>query len=221
MILDDKIIETFIEEMKAKKAKTEIIYFKCKDGKYMKIHGYGVAGVVQDEEFFENLHDHLIYSELSWIQPIIDVFKCPIEAEADVDNSGSVGNEKIKIEARIQIPKEASRNLPGYLYPRFQSIIRLHSFIQDVKVDGYDGCLSALLFTLQIDAKKVNKVLSSSANGNKQLTNQWITTIEKYRMFNIGAERFSTIYQVINGKLDKERKRDLYSAYIDLSKKIE
>ncbi|MFC0273593.1 hypothetical protein ACFFIX_19565 [Metabacillus herbersteinensis] len=216
MLLDDRGIDNIVEKMQNKNLKIEKLMFKYNpENKFVKIDGDGIPGIIQEDDFFENFKDNLIYSDLSWLEPLCKAFRSKLEAEVKVDPEGDFQHDKVNIEVNLNVPSTLGDNFHGFLYPRFKTFVKFYPFIKSVQVRGYQSKVKNIFFKLEVDGKKVNKMLKDN-NINNQYLNQWLIQIEKCERDNINQEYFCNTFRVINGKINYEAKTEVISEYFKL-----
>ncbi|WP_078557089.1 hypothetical protein [Bacillus alkalicellulosilyticus] len=212
MLFKEEGINNFITELKEDKMNVERINFTYnnQNQSYTLITCDGVPGIAQEADYYENLGENLIYSDMSWLQPICKAFKCKIQANVKVLADGSLDHEHITVEANLMVPKNVGPNIHGFLYPRFRTFVKFYPLVKEIKFSltskDFNSQICNIFFTLEFDAKKVNAILRDQGNVNQGVLEQWLNRAERCLLLTRDKAAHGDLkrsvhsFEVINGK---------------------
>ncbi|MDC3424387.1 hypothetical protein NC797_07685 [Aquibacillus sp. 3ASR75-11] len=219
MLLNESGIEELISEMKDKSLNIESLQFKYspkKNHPYALVYGEGVSGIAQDEDYYINFEENIFAAEFSWFEPLCKFFRSSaIDASVTVLPDGNFEQEKVKIEAKLELPKGVE-NVPGFLYPRFKPFVLFYPYLKNIEVKGFEGVIRNVIFSLEIDARTVTSILKEPNKYNRQMLEQWLVITDKCERDNIGRNRFENSFKVINGKINYEARTELVSKFFNI-----
>lgn len=219
MLLAETGINEFVEKLRNKHVYLDQLQIKYNpDNKkpYAKLHCYGMEDIHQDESYYENILEHLIAANLSWLDPISKAIKAPLEAEIAIDEDGNFDNQTIKAKMEIYAPSKIDAVIP-FLYNRIKPFVLLNELVDSVEVHGYQGKLRFVRFNMTIDTFKVNPLLKKE-RVNRAILEQWLASINNYVMENSHQDHFENKFYVVNGKINMEYKLELIDQYFALPK---
>ncbi|RHW36077.1 hypothetical protein D1B31_18540 [Neobacillus notoginsengisoli] len=203
-----KLNESQIVEMNEafQKAQLGLQKFRFKfnvPNKDLFVDAVGVEGIPQTEEYYDNVKEHLIYTQLTWLNTICNTYGVGFEATVNVKPDGEFDHGSIQLELSPGIPfKETNKKkILAHFQPLFRKLLPLRTFIQNVSFKGHDYSLRKLTFDIQLDGKKVNSLLTTTQPVNNQILSQWLATLEHVISYNEGRYKYITTVPVVNGRM--------------------
>ena len=214
MILKDEKIDKFVKEIKKTSSNLEEIMIRYSH-QYVLLQGHAIPNVIQDEDYYENIRDHITFSGFSWIEPFAKMFK-RMDITIDVLPDGTFDHDKVNLSVNVILPNEESART-AFIYRRFNDLSKFNQFLHSVKVKGKNGKIHTLQFDFTFEVKKITKAIREKSSGNKKMVEQWMYMIAKCGEDNRSLEVMEVVYPVVSGKIHYEVTRELVSEYIPLN----
>ncbi|MEI2358391.1 hypothetical protein [Mesobacillus zeae] len=202
--LDDQQIIEMRETFQKLKLSLQKLSFKYNAGTQdLFVDAVGVEGIPQDDEYYENLEDNLMYTELTWLNVLCNTLNFSFEATIDVLPDGSFNNSAINLEINTaivgnQLDKYGILSISN---PIFKKLLPLRSFIHNVEFKGHEFCLRKMTFRLLLDSSKVNALINGKQPLNYQVLSQWTSTLEHILDYNQGRFKYITNLPIVNGRM--------------------
>lgn len=201
-ILTDTHIEEMSQTIREKRLGIHKVEFQYKKGQVY-IDALGVEGIPQTETYYENIEDHLVFTELSWLSPICNQFKVNINASIEVNPEGEFDHDLIPLELLTSFPKDLEIHQILYrLRPVLERLIPFRSYMTNVELSWHDSCLASIRFYMKIEGKKVNTIINSSQGTNHQILRQWASTITAAIDYNKGRYKHRVDLPIVNGRMN-------------------
>lgn len=201
---DDDILEMKEEFIKKKMAlKSFSLTYSTKNQDVL-AYGKGVSGIPQHEDYYDNLEDNIMYTDLSWFSNFCKIFKrVNFSAEISVLPDGSFQHDRIHVNLSAAVVGESPEKafIMKSLLPFFESLMPFKQFITNVEFSGNKHCLRSVSFDMVLDAKKVSAILNEKLV-NKQMLSQWMATLDHMIDYNKDRYRFVHNLPVINGRMN-------------------
>lgn len=167
---------------------------------------FGVEGIPQVETYYENIEDHLVYSELSWLGPLCRTFKVNVDATINVDPEGEFKQDSIQLGVYTAFSRQFTRpQILNRLMPLLNSLVPFRSHLSEVELVWHDGCLNTIRFSMNIEAKKVNPIISNAHAPNNQILRQWASTIDQAIDYNKGRYKHRVKLPIVNGRINTSK----------------
>lgn len=201
---DDEIFEMKEEFIKRKVAlKTFSLTYSTKNQDVL-AYGKGVSGIPQLEEYYDNIEDNIMYTDLSWFSTFCKIFKrVNFSADIEVLPDGSFQHDSILVNLSAAVIGEAPDKhfIMKTLLPFFESLMPFKQFITNVEFSGNKHFLRSVSFDMILDAKKVSAILNEKLV-NQQMLGQWMSTLGHMIDYNKDRYRFVHNLPVINGRMN-------------------
>lgn len=167
------------------------------------VDAIGVEGIPQSEEYYENIDDHLAFTNFSWLSTLCNKLQVNFDATVEVLPDGTFNHSEIHIELNpVIIGRQVDKaSILSFFYPFFKKLIPLKSYIHKVEFKGHDFSLRKMAFSLVLDGKKVNGLLNDTQGLNHQTLSQWTATLEHIIEYNKGRYKYITTVPMINGRM--------------------
>lgn len=179
--------------------RVEFVYKK----EQLYIDAFGVEGIPQADTYYENIEDHLVYSEFSWLGPLCRNFKVNLDATINVDPEGEFEQDSIELGVYTAFSRQNSKpQILNRLMPLLNSLVPFRSHLSEVELVWHDGCLNTIRFFMNIDAKKVNPIISNAQAPNNQVLRQWVSTIDQAIDYNKGRYKHRVKLPIVNGRIN-------------------
>ncbi|KZE67952.1 hypothetical protein AWM68_17420 [Fictibacillus phosphorivorans] len=200
---DDQILE-IKQTLMTHRVGLKSLYFKYNSNTHdMFVEGKGIEGIPQNEEYYDNLEDNLIFSDISWLTPICGELKANFQAEIDVLPDGTMDHSKVKMEITIACPLRnmSKKDIMREYYSVFKRLLKFRGFIKKVEFRGHEYSLKTISFSLELDGRKVNTILKNTQTINTQVLSQWQATLDHVLDYNKGRFKFVSVLPVVNGRM--------------------
>lgn len=214
MILKEDNIDNFVESIKKSNSNLEEIMIKYSH-QYAIIKGHANPNIIQDDDYYENVRDHITFSGFSWIDEFSKMFK-RMDISMEVLPDGTFNHSNVNLSVNVILPKDDSA-VTAYIYRRFQDLSKYNQFLHSVRLKGTKGKINSIQFEFSFDVKKLSKIIREKSVGNKQLVEQWMYITEKCQKNNRNVEVIDVLFPVVSGKIHYEVTTELVSEYISLS----
>jgi hypothetical protein len=202
--LNDSQIFEMKEEFKKLNLGIQKLCFKyTANSKDLFVDAIGVEGIPQAEDYYDNIEDHLTYTDLTWLSTLCNKLQVNFDATVEVFPDGTFNHSEIHIELNpVIIGRNVDKgSILSFFYPFFKKLMPLKSNIQRVEFKGHDYSLRKMTFSLVLDGKKVNVLLSDNQGLNHQSLSQWIATLEHVLEYNKGRYKYITTVPMVNGRM--------------------
>lgn len=182
-------------------------YSTTREKSVLNVEAYGVNDILQQDEYFENIEDHLMFAEFSWLAPMAHELNKKLEinfnAEVTVLPNGTIDHSNIKFDINAVI---FSRHIEKHqilssVKSLYTSLLPFRQYIKNVTFTWHYYKLTNILFELELDGRKVNTILSNSQVTNQQVLGQWMATLDNIIDSNQGRFKHIVTLPVINGKM--------------------
>jgi hypothetical protein len=207
---DNEILEIKSRIVKKKQSLKTIQFKYSSTARTLYVDALGINDIIHDSEYYDNVEDHLMFAELSWLTPmthhINKILEVNFEAMLQVLPDGSMSHENIHFEVNAgmyskQTEKHQILNSARML---FTSLLPFRQYIKDVTFKGNQYTLKNIHFTLDLDGKKVNTILKDKQVINQQIMGQWLATLDNVLDYNADNYKFVVSMPVVNGKMRGE-----------------
>lgn len=175
--------------------------------KVLNVEAYGVDDILQHDEYYENIEDHLTFAELSWLNPMACELNKKLEINFDatipVFPDGTMDHSKVKfhISAGLFSRQTEKHQILASVKSLYTSLIPFRQYIKNVTFKWHLYRLKTILFELELDGRKVNSILSNTQVTNQQVLGQWLATLDNIIDSNQGRFKHIVTLPVINGKM--------------------
>ncbi|WP_374717786.1 hypothetical protein [Neobacillus sp.] len=206
--LEESQILDIKNTLKTQKIGLSNIQFKYSaTAKTMNIEAYGIENILQNDEYYDNIEEHLIFADLRWLalmsSEINKKLKVNFDANIQVNPDGSMNHEKIhfEISAGIFSQQMEKYQILSSAKTLFSSLIPFRQYIKNVTFKGHQYNLKTIIFTLELDGYKVNSIISQNTVVNQQILSQWLATLDNILDYNKGRFKFINKVPIINGRM--------------------
>ncbi|MFT9600369.1 hypothetical protein, partial [Mesobacillus sp.] len=175
--------------------------------KTLNVEAYGIEDILHNEEYYENIEDNLMFSELSWLAPMSRELNKKLEVNFDAEVSvlpdGNMDHTNVQFEISAGIFSRQTEKFQILNSAKilFTNLLPFRQYIKSVTFKGHQYNLKTILFNLELDGRKVNTILSNAPVANQQVLSQWMTTLDHILDYNKGRFKFITKVPVVNGKM--------------------
>ncbi|MEK3992703.1 hypothetical protein [Robertmurraya sp. FSL R5-0851] len=201
-ILTETHIEEVSQTIRSKQLGINKIEIGYKKGTVY-IETAGIEGIPQADTYYENIEDHLVFSDLSWLGPICHQLNVNLDATIAVDPEGEFEHNSIKIGMLTTFPGEMnSPQILRKLTPLLTRLVPFRNYLTRVEFVWHGGSLSSIRFSMDLDGKKVNTILSNASVPNNQILRQWASTIDHTIDSNKGRYKHRITLPIVNGRMN-------------------
>lgn len=167
------------------------------------VDAIGVEGIPQNDEYYDNVEDNLIYTELTWLNTLCNKLQINFDATIEVLPDGSFNHSSIHLELNpVVVGRDVNKaQILSYFHPLFKKLVPLRTFIHNVEFKGHDFSLRKITFDIKLDGKKVNSLFDSTQPVNTQALSQWVATLEHILEYNKGRYKYITSVPMVNGRM--------------------
>jgi hypothetical protein len=168
------------------------------------VDAFGVEGIPQTEEYYDNIEDHIIYSDLSWFGPLCNELKVNLNASVMVDPEGNFEHSEVQLELHTAIhgDKLKKTQILSGLLPLLKKLIPFRAYMTNVEFGWHDSCLRSIRFGMKLDGKKVNTILKNTQGINTQVLSQWSSTVSTVIDYNNGRFKHQVVLPIVNGRMN-------------------
>lgn len=200
---DNQIIEMKEAFQKAKLSLQKLCFKYTATSKDLFVDAIGVERIPQTEEYYDNIEDNLIYTELTWLSTLCNRLQINFDATIDVFPDGSFNHNSIHLELNpVVVGREINKaQIMSYFFPLFKKLIPLRALVRNVEFKGHDFNLRKITLDILLDGKKVNTLLNDTQQVNTQALAQWSSTLEYVLEYNKGRYKYITSVPVVNGRM--------------------
>lgn len=202
-LLDEKHIVELVDSLREKKIGLSCIKFKYNyHNNEMLPKSVGVRGVIEDNDYFSNIEENLIYANLCWFTPFGKDIKANFDVHMPVNPDGSIEHHNIGVVVKMDLPSHlTSRQYDKFVYPVFRKLVPFRQFVTNVEFKGHDHHVKFIMFHLSLNGKLVTPILNKQGNVNVQILSQWISTLDFVSKLNEDNYSFEENLPVINGRM--------------------
>jgi hypothetical protein len=204
---DNQILEIKNTLEKQKVGLKNIVFKYSSTAKILNIEAHGVEDILHNGEYYENIEDHLMFAELSWLSPMSHELNKKLEinfdAEIKVLPDGSMDHNNIRfdVSAGLFSRQTEKHQILSSAKILFTSLIPFRQYIKNVTFKWHHYNLKTILFTMDLDGRKINSILSNSQVTNQQILSQWLATLDNIFDYNKGRFKYIAKLPVVNGKM--------------------
>lgn len=200
---DNQILEMKEAFHKAQLGLQKLCFKYTATSKDLFVDAIGIEGIPQTEDYYDNVEDNLLYTELTWLNTLCNKLQINFDATIEVLPDGSFNHQSIHLELNpVVVGREVTKaHILSYFYPLFIKLVPLKSFIRNVEFKGHDFSLRKISFDILLDGKKVNSLLNKEHPVNNQALSQWVATLEHILEYNKGRYKYITSVPVVNGRM--------------------
>ncbi|MDE3840959.1 hypothetical protein C0966_16970 (plasmid) [Bacillus methanolicus] len=204
---DNQILEIKETLQKQKVGLKNVLFSFSATAKALNIEAHGIEDIPQNSEYYDNIEDNLLFAELSWLSPMSRQLNKKLEvnfnADIDVLPDGSMDHANIRFEVSAGIFSRQTEKHQILQSARilFISLIPFRPYIKNVTFKGHQHTLKTILFSMELDGRKVNSILVNNQVINQQILSQWLATLDHVLDYNKGRYKFITKVPVVNGKM--------------------
>lgn len=207
LLTENQIIEVKETLEKQRVGLTNISFKYSATAKTINIEAHGIENILHNEEYYENVEDHLTFAELRWLAPMARELNKKLEVNFDANIAvlpdGSMDHEHIQFElsANIFSRQTEKHQILNSARLLFISLLPFRQFIKSVTFKGHQYNLKTILFHLDLDGTKVSQILKNEQVINQQVLGNWLATLDNILDFNKGRFKFVTNVPVVSGKM--------------------
>ena len=198
--LKDSEIAEMRKSFEERQVSLSTIIIQHKNG-VIYIDGNCVEAIIQDDEYYDNIEDNIMYANLCWLNPLIKELKTNFLARINVLPNGEMDHQNIYLEFSMSLPQLYHDNqVHTIVYPLFKKFINFRSFIDRVEFKGHKHQLRHININLQLNGKDVNKIINTPGINN-QVLSQWLATLDNVLTYNKDRYKYVNSIPVMNGKM--------------------
>ncbi|KAA6446943.1 hypothetical protein [Bacillus swezeyi] len=219
-LLNEKKIDQFLNNVKDRGVWLSDINFRYNPRKhFLMVDGLGASGMQLDEEYYENVRDHLEYADLSWLTPMCNKLSTHLSATINVLDDGTINQDTVRLQFTVEVNEHD--NLKRLVYTKLKNFIYFKDFIEEINFKGTGSKIRAIILILNVDVKKLSKILSSNNDQvnntvNKSILEQWVATASMVEQHYTTAYHINCIIPVLKGKMQYNIKKDSVMLRINL-----
>jgi len=201
--IGEKSINEIMVTIKEKQLNLSRLEFKTRD-KFVLIGPIGTEKIKQEDDYYENAKENLIFANYSWLSPLCDDLNCPFQGHLEVLPSGEMNHHNIDL--TISIPLSGSlekAKIMSTLYEQFKVLEKYRNFIQFFDVSGFKYMTNLIHVSLKIPGNKITPLLKEAKTKpvNKQIISQWLATVENIMDQNANNFSYSHKVYAVDGRM--------------------
>ena len=201
--LDDNRIYEIKQAIQQKQLGLKQIDFRYVKGD-LYIEAVGIEGIPQKEDCYDNIEDHIVFTDLNWLTPLCNELKVNLDASITVNPDGTLNHSDIEIGLHTVVYGDKSNKLQilSSLLPLLKKLIPFRSYLTNIEFIWHDYKLRNIRFGMNLDGKKVNTILKNSQVVNSQILSQWSSTISTVIDYNMGRYKHNVNVPIVNGRMN-------------------
>lgn len=199
---DNEIIE-MREEIQAKQVGIKQLELRYISGEIY-VDAVGIENIPQIEDYYDNVEDHITFSNLSWFSPLCNLFEVNIESSVKVNPDGTFNHDEIELELNTVILGDRlnKQQIQTCLHSILVKLVPFRSYLTNVEFGWHGYSLRKVRFGMKLDGKKVNTILKNNKEINTQILGQWSTTISQVIDYNKGRYKHMVNIPIVNGRMN-------------------
>mgnify|MGYP001313587446 CR=1 FL=1 len=181
---------------------------------YILIKGEERSILPLEEEYYENLYEHLEYIYYQLIQPLADL-GFAFNMNFKIDEEGIIILHDVSIDIIIQVNATKNRPITETLYHNILNISALHKHMKQLNVKGDRYTLSLLRFQVVGNSRLITKTLKSMTP-NKTISNKWLADIDFITQMNKNNHTYDVEIPILNSVLSLDLRVDRITSRVTL-----
>ncbi|OUM90431.1 hypothetical protein [Parageobacillus thermoglucosidasius] len=167
------------------------------------VESHGIKNILNPENYYDNLEQHLIYANLSWLTPFSNHLNESLEVNFDavlnVLPDGTMEHDNVSLTVNAVIFGQKNKyEIMQIAKTLFEALIPFRQYISSVTFKGHQYSLHQISFDMKLDGKKVSAILANNKI-NRQILAQWLQTLDNILDSNQRRYKFIDTVSILSG----------------------